>query len=105
MNGQTTLDALAEASNRSRDAGLDGARRGDPDGFDLAVGVIRRLAWSGRTFSADTVRAETVIASNAIGAAFRHCHTQGLIEAVGYVTSRSPSRHGGVLRLWRGKAP
>jgi hypothetical protein len=101
-----TLDEYAAGlASAAREAGLERARRGDPDGFDLAVGIIRRLAWSGETFTADTVRSEILIASNAVGTAFAHLRCKGVIESVGYTTSTATSRHGGTLRLWRGRAP
>lgn len=85
----------------AKDAGLKAARRGDPDGFDLAVRTIRRLVREGFEVDADAVRHEVVIATNAIGAAFGFLSKRGEIRCVGYRVSTSPSRHGGLLRIWR----
>ena len=90
--------------DRARSTGLASARVGDPDGFELALEVLERLAGTGATFTADDVRSEVVVASNAVGAAFRHAARQGLIEQVGFVSSQAPSRHGAVIRSWRGSA-
>jgi hypothetical protein len=40
---------------------------------------------------------------NMYGAAFTAARSQGLIEAAGYTTSNTPSRHHGVIRVWRRK--
>lgn len=40
---------------------------------------------------------------NQIGAAFSAARTLGFIEAYGYTTSTTPSRHHGVIRTWRRK--
>lgn len=37
------------------------------------------------------------------GAAFSAARAQGFIEADGYTTSNTPSRHHGVIRVWRRK--
>ena len=41
---------------------------------------------------------------NMAGAAFSAARTQGFIEAHGYTTSNTPSRHHGVIRVWRRKS-
>ena len=38
---------------------------------------------------------------NAVGAAFSAARSLGFIEAHGYTTSNTPSRHHGVIRVWR----
>ena len=40
---------------------------------------------------------------NAVGAAFSAARSLGFIEASGYTTSNTPSRHHGVIRVWRRK--
>jgi len=40
---------------------------------------------------------------NMTGAAFSAARTLGYIEAAGYTTSNTPSRHHGVIRTWRRK--
>jgi hypothetical protein len=40
---------------------------------------------------------------NMTGAAFSAARSQGFIEASGYTTSNTPSRHHGVIRVWRRK--
>ena len=41
--------------------------------------------------------------SNMVGAAFSAARNLGFIEAAGYTTSSTPSRHHGVIRKWRRK--
>ncbi len=38
---------------------------------------------------------------NQVGAAFSSAKAQGFIEADGYTTSNTPSRHHGVIRTWK----
>lgn len=40
---------------------------------------------------------------NRLGALFLAASRRGQIEAVGYRPSTKPSRHGGVVRVWRGR--
>lgn len=40
---------------------------------------------------------------NMLGAAFSAARSLGYIEATGYTTSSTPSRHHGVIRVWRRK--
>jgi len=40
---------------------------------------------------------------NMVGAAFSIARSQGFIQADGYTTSSTPSRHHGVIRTWRRK--
>jgi hypothetical protein len=72
---------------------------------------IRWRAKQGKPFSSDDV-IEAIGhldqfhmpngANNMVGQMFRQAHTDGLIEPVGFTKSRQPTRHGGMVRLWRG---
>jgi len=84
-----------------RSHALQTAARGDPEGFDLAIWAIRRLALEEESFSADDVRGVAHIGSNATGAALAYLRREREIEVVGFTTSRIPSRHGAAIRLWR----
>lgn len=77
----------------------------DLDWHEDAVSTIVALAHAHRTITADDVRREmrTPPHPNHLGAAFTAARQLGYIEADGYTTSTSPSRHHGVLRTWRRK--
>ena len=70
-----------------------------------AVATIIALSHSQELVTSDDLRREMRPAphSNHIGAAFSAARSQGLIEAAGYTTSNTPSRHHGVIRVWRRK--
>ena len=70
-----------------------------------AVATIIALAQSQPLVTADDLRREMRPAphSNHIGAAFSAARSQGFIEAAGYTTSNTPSRHHGVVRVWKRK--
>jgi hypothetical protein len=74
---------------------------------DGAYRHLTLLATSGVEFTADAMR-ETghVLDDHAgrIGGLFMAASRSGLIECVGVATSRTGSRHGGLLRVWRGTA-
>ncbi|UDL14884.1 hypothetical protein PP357_gp37 [Arthrobacter phage Sarge] len=71
-----------------------------------AVAKIIDLAHAHPTFTADDLAREMRKAPhpNMVGAAFSTARGQGLIEAAGYTTSNTPSRHHGVVRVWRRKS-
>jgi hypothetical protein len=94
-----------QVAARAKSVGLSRAKQGDPEGFDLACSVIRSLAGMGSDFTADDVRRESPIKSNSVGAAFGHLRRAREIACVGYTTSEVPSRHGAVIRVWRGRDP
>jgi len=76
------------------------------DGAQRALGL---LAESGRIFAADDLRDDPYSVPepshpNQWGSLFRAAHRVELIRPVGFTTSRTASRHGGVTRLWRGGA-
>lgn len=70
-----------------------------------AVATILALANAHEVFTAEALTAEMRPAPhpNMVGAAFSAARGQGLIEAAGYTTSNTPSRHHGVVRVWRRK--
>ncbi|MBM7860422.1 hypothetical protein [Lentzea nigeriaca] len=70
--------------------------------------VIDDLIATGEAFTADTVTAaldedtRTLASPYLVPALFRRASQAGLIHVVGYAISNRPSRHQGVLRVWRG---
>lgn len=78
---------------------------GDSWWRDCAERALAHWAESGLPFTADDLRELGVPEAdhpNRWGALFATFHRRGVIEAVGYQVSTRRSRHGGVLRVWRG---
>ncbi|NNM44585.1 hypothetical protein [Knoellia koreensis] len=74
---------------------------------DGALRAIEALAAAGVIFSADDLRDDPYNLPaphhpSQWGAVFAKAKQAGLIKPVGYAASRTGSRNGGVLRLWRG---
>lgn len=69
-----------------------------------ALAWIEAYAWSGLTFTADDLRKSIREAPtpNQVGAAFRAARQLGLIRAVGFTESNTPSRKHSVNRVWVG---
>lgn len=71
--------------------------------------VIATLGGRGEPFTNDDVRAEAdqrllgePTHPNAWGAAMSSARKRGLIKSVGYTASTQISRHGAIVRQWRG---
>ena len=71
--------------------------------------VIAMLARRAEPFTGDDVRAQALERSlgqpshpNAWGAAMSTASKRGVIQAVGYAASTQVSRHGAIVRQWRG---
>ena len=75
----------------------------DSDWSEDAVSTIVALSHSQSLVTADDLAREMRKAPhpNMVGAAFSAARSQGFIEAAGYTTSNTPSRHHGVIRTWR----
>ena len=79
----------------------------DPWWLDGALRAIETLAAADVIFSTDELRADPFNIpepshSSHWGALFAKARAEGLVKPVGFTTSRTISRNGGVLRLWRG---
>jgi len=77
----------------------------DADWASDAVATIIGLAHSQEIVTAEDLSRELRRPPhpNAVGAAFSAARSKGFIEAHGYTTSSTPSRHHGVIRVWRRK--
>ena len=75
----------------------------DLDWHADALAMIEALAASGLQFSADDLRKSIRPAPqpNDVGAVFRAACTRGLITTCGFQESSTPSRKGGVIRVWQ----
>jgi hypothetical protein len=79
----------------------------DPWWADGALRAIETLAAAGVIFSVESLRVDPFSLPDPPhpshwGAIFAKARTEGVIKPVGYIASRTPSRNGGVQRLWRG---
>lgn len=90
-----------------RDSGMATALDAlQPAWRSMAESVIDALIVSGAVWTADDVR-DVVGApygtgsARALGGLIRGRYARGEIVPVGFVTSRQPQRHGGVLRAWK----
>jgi hypothetical protein len=100
-NGRWVSKHSLRSGQSLRDEGMAAAERGESS-YVLSVRKLI-LSWpSGKEYTADDVRA--VIADpkqpNVIGSAVNRVSKQ-LAEVVGYTQSKSASRRGGILRIWR----
>lgn len=84
----------------------------EPDQWwrDGAWRALQVCVATDEVFSADTLRDDPFNLPeprhpSQWGALFSAARAAGLIRPVGYATSATPSRHKGVLRLWRGGPP
>jgi hypothetical protein len=71
---------------------------------DDAQDWLDSWAWSGLTFTAEDMRRAFRLPPhpNMTGAAFQAARHRGVIRAVGFIESTTPSRNRAVIRVWRG---
>lgn len=108
MQQPNLFDALE--ADRRKDAGQALVESHQLEQWKAGVaGVIATLARRSEPFTGDDVRAEALARllgqpshPNAWGAAMSAARKRGLIEAVGYTASTQVSRHGAIVRQWRG---
>ena len=86
------------------DAELVAENAGDWD-RSIYRSKILALAATGHPFVSDDVAdgMPDLDHPNRLGAIMRAAAAEGLIEAVGYQPSTKPSRHGAIVRVWRGR--
>jgi hypothetical protein len=89
----------------TQDAGEQAALSFAREWADLAWDELVDLARAGQAFTADDLLARTGPApsSGAVGAVIRQASRTGLIEAIGFQTSKRVSRHNGLQRVWIGR--
>lgn len=96
-----------EDGRRARDVGQQIATYSTDVAWVLAAdAAIERLAATGDPFTADEVRAMVgppVGSASAMGPRFTAAAAAGIIRKIGYRQSSSPTRHAGILAVWRGK--
>lgn len=73
------------------------------DAADAIDSLVYRSHRTGSTFTADDLRAMIGEPGhpNWTGVAFNAARTLGVIVVDGFTISRTKSRHGGVVRVWR----
>jgi hypothetical protein len=72
-----------------------------PDERARVEAAIRKLAASGREFSANAARAIHGVRGPVVGATFNALRAEGLIEPVGAETSTDRGTHGKTVARWR----
>jgi hypothetical protein len=107
MSNQGSLFDDGPEGERRKDEGQKLVTAHQPDRWKAGVAsVIAWLARCGTPFTGDDVRSLASLQHgepehpNAWGAQISAAAKRGDIEAVGYTTSKQPSRHGAVVRLW-----
>ncbi|MBC3191653.1 hypothetical protein H7X46_11335 [Pseudonocardia sp. C8] len=100
---------IVEPDTTTDKPGRDTAEQGtDAWWTDTAMRAIRRLAATGRPFTAYDVSDLGVVDPDhpgRWGALFARASREGLITCIGAEASRRPSRASGLCRRWRGVAP
>lgn len=89
---------------RLRDRGQSIASAAHPDERAKVDAAIRKLAATGREFSANECRGLHNVAGPVVGAAFTAARKAGVIRAVGFTTSTDPGTHAHPVRVWQGVA-
>jgi hypothetical protein len=101
MSEQRTLDEYAvELVHRVKSTGIESARRGGPDSFEIVCSAIRAVARLRVSFTVDDVLRWCAITGPVVGSAFRALAAAGEITAIGVEPSSNVSRHGGLIRRW-----
>lgn len=93
-----------ESAQRLRDRGQAQALAAHPDERARVEAAIRKLAATGREFSANEARGLHGVSGPVVGAAFTAARKAGLIRAVGFTTSTDPGTHAHPVRTWIGVA-
>lgn len=99
-------DLAASARRAGERAALGAMASDDGEWVEGALVAVRELARSHARFTADDVRARVgpgPSRNGGLGAILAQAAREGVITCVGYATSRRPARHGGLLRVWRGR--
>ena len=89
--------ALAE-----RDAGMARATAAHPDEASRVAAAIRKLAATGRPFSANDARAIHGVKGGVVGATFTALKTEGVIKPCGDEVSTDKGTHGHRIFRWIG---
>lgn len=76
-----------------------------PDDAAQVEAVVRRLAASGRPFSANDARQLHGVRGGVVGATFNALRAAGVIEYVGAEPSTDRGTHGKSVGLWQGVSP
>lgn len=111
-DSRSVLPSRADVLRDARAQRDQGAARADdnagPWWRSTADQAIAAMAALGRPFTADDLVDHTglpeAVSPRAMGARFLTAARHGVIEPVGYTTSRRPSARMAVVRVWRGVA-
>lgn len=98
-----TQSAHAAAISRAleaRDRGMSLASAAHPDEASKVAAAIRRLAATGRPFSANDARSLHGVKGGVVGATFTALRKEGVIKPVGDEVSTDRGTHGHRIYLW-----
>lgn len=84
----------------ARDEAMSRASSAHPDEASRVADAIRRLAATGRPFSANDARNLHGVKGGVVGATFNALRTEGLIQPVGAETSTDRGTHGKAVTRW-----
>lgn len=95
---------------KAKELGQDRAIATKAEWAETAYEALRKLALTGRPFTADDLIAEVGLPTgavsdkknNAVGALFTKVAKTGLITRIGYTTSSRKSGHATTIGVWRG---
>lgn len=108
LSGHTTCVECARrniaSAIRLRDRGQSLASAAHPDDRAKVEAAIRKLAASGRPFSANDARSLHGVAGGVVGATFTALNKAGVIRPAGDDTSTGASAHGHRIFRWQGAA-
>lgn len=97
---QSEMAAAISRALDARDRGMAVAVIAHPDEASRVAAAIRRLAASGRPFSANDARSLHGVRGGVVGATFTALKTAGEIKPVGAETSTDRGTHGKTVALW-----
>jgi hypothetical protein len=105
--GEHDTRPVAIEGDRRKERGMGLVALTDPGWRDAAIAEIRRLAESGRDFTADDLTAKVGVPGhmNAIGPVFASASRRGIIEQVGWRKAAGrASQQSRRLAVWRGRS-
>lgn len=94
----------ADCGLRAKDAGQARAVAAHPEERQAVEAAVRKLAATGKPFSANDARAIHGVKGGVVGATFAALRKEGVIRACGDATSTDAGTHGHRIFLWIGVA-
>ena len=102
--GRLHVGGCLPTARREAVAGMARASSAHPTESQLVESAVRRLAASGKPFSANDAREIHGVRGGVVGATFNALRAEGVIRAVGSEGSNDRGTHGKAVALWIGVA-